>query len=644
MKFIFNHVDRNLSLKLSLGIMLFLVLVFTLSLGGLFLRSRQLVKQEAIARAEIELDNMAQRVDGLMRDVEIATQTAQWHLQEYMVPDSLVTYVGRIVKMNPNFDGCSVALKPYYFPERGRYFSVYAYNRTDTTVAKIEPPYNYFEKPWYKTSATLGKSCWVEAYLEDLTGAESAYYSDMVVSYCMPMYDKQKSLIGVISTDLSMPWLSNVISRYKPYKNSFSIMLGADGQYYIHPDSTRLMHHTIFSDADPKTQQDMITLGHEMVAGNHGMLNVKVDGKRCVVLYKPLKRASWSIALVSYESDIMAGYTRLLYILIPLLVFGLLVILAFCMNVMTHMVRPLKQLTDKLSYITHGHYNEPIEFCSRRDVIGRLQNTFAGMQQSLSTQITALQDVTQEAEEINHELTEASSLAREADGRKNEFLLDIAHQIRTPLNIISGFTQVLRDDYQAIPKDEIDNIIETMQANTISFSRMTNMLIVAANYERGVKVKTNERVNIHQMIENIAQTYASRPPHTVDLITEIGVLDTFTVRTNRDFLEKSINELLYNAKKYTTEGYVKLKVIVSEMKLAFIIEDTGPGISASDREKIFMNFSKLDTFAEGLGLGLPVCRQMVRMLGGDLKLDVDYTNGSRFFIVIPNDEGGGGLR
>ena len=109
-------------------------------------------------------------------------------------------------------------------------------------------------------------------------------------------------------------------------------------------------------------------------------------------------------------------------------------------------------------------------------------------------------------------------------------------------------------------------------------------------------------------------------------------------------MEKSINELLYNAKKYTTEGYVKLKVIVSEMKLAFIIEDTGPGISASDREKIFMNFSKLDTFAEGLGLGLPVCRQMVRMLGGDLKLDVDYTNGSRFFIVIPNDEGGGGLR
>ena len=231
MKFIFNHVDRNLSLKLSLGIMLFLVLVFTLSLGGLFLRSRQLVKQEAIARAEIELDNMAQRVDGLMRDVEIATQTAQWHLQEYMVPDSLVTYVGRIVKMNPNFDGCSVALKPYYFPERGRYFSVYAYNRPDTVVAKIEPPYNYFEKPWYKTSATLGKSCWEEAYLEDLTGAESAYYSDMVVSYCMPMYDKQKSLIGVISTDLSMPWLSNVISRYKPYKNSFSIMLGADGQY-----------------------------------------------------------------------------------------------------------------------------------------------------------------------------------------------------------------------------------------------------------------------------------------------------------------------------------------------------------------------------------------------------------------------------
>ena len=643
MKRIVSRVDRSLSLKLTFGIMLFLVVVFTLSLGGLFLRSRQLVKREAIERAEMELDNMTQRVDGLMKDVEIATQTAQWHLQDNMTPDSLVNYVGRIVRMNPNFDGCSVALEPYYFPHR-RYFSVYAYNRPDTMVAKIEAPYDYLDKPWYKNSALLGKSCWVEAYLEDLSGVESEYYADMVVSYCMPMYDKHKKLIGVISTDLSMPWLSSVISKYKPYENSYSIMLGADGQFFIHPDSTRLMNHTIFSDVDPSKHQDIITLGHEMVAGKKGILNVNMRGKPCVVLYQPLGRAPWSVALIIHESDILAGYTKLIYILIPLLIFGLLVILAFCLNVMTHMVKPLQQLTDKLSYITHGHYKEPIDFCSRKDVIGRLQNTFAEMQQSLSSHIGDLQFVAQEAIETNRELTEASRLAREADAKKNEFLLDIAHQIRTPLNIISGFTQVLRDDYEAIPPDEIASIIETMQTNATSFSRMTNMLIVAANSEKGVKIKTNEHVNIHELVDEIAQTYASRPPHTVDLITEVGLYDTFTVKTNRDFLKNAINELLYNAKKYTAEGYVKLRVTINDIKLVFIIEDTGPGISETDREKIFANFFKIDIFGEGLGIGLPVCRQMVRMLGGDLKLDPQYTHGSRFFLVIPHDEGGGGLR
>ncbi|WP_081773269.1 ATP-binding protein [Prevotella sp. P6B4] len=643
MNTLIRRINRDLSLKLSLGIMLFLIVVFFLSLGVLFMRSRQLVRQEAIARAELELDNMTQRVDGLMNEVEASTYAAQWHLLEFIQPDSLLSYVRRIVTMNPNFDGCSIATVPDYFPQKGRYFSVYAYHKGDTVVAKVEDPYDYFDKSWYKTPATLGKDCWVEAYSEYIDGTVSQSYSDMIVSYCVPLYTNQK-MVGVISTDLSMPWLSSVISEFKPYAHSYSIMLGADGQYFIHPDSTKVLRHSIFSDADVNTQQDIIALGHEMIAGKKGILNVKIDGQRCVVLYQPLKRAAWSIALVVYESDILAGYTKLIYILIPLLVFGLLVILAFCLNVMTHMVRPLRQLTEQLSYITHGHYNEPIDFSHRRDVIGRLQNNFAEMQLALYYHITNLQRVNEETEEMNRELKEASNLAREADERKNEFLLDIAHQIRTPLNIINGFTQVLRDDYESIPPEEIQDIIETMQNNAISISRMTNMLMVAANSEKGVKIKTNERVNIHDMVEEIAQIYASHPPHTVDLITDVRVLDTFTVKTNRDFLMKAINELLFNAKKFTTEGYVKLEVIVSGIKLAFVIEDTGPGISESDREKIFLSFSKLDVFGEGLGLGLPVCRRMVRMLGGDLKLDSEYVKGSRFFIVIPNDEGGGALR
>ena len=637
---IINRIRRKLSLKLTFGIMLFLIAIFVVSLGILFMRSRQLVREEAMERAEQELDNVVMRVNGMMNEVETATMTARWHLtDDNLQPDSLLNFARRIVAMNPNFDGCSISTEPNYFPQIGRYFSVYAYHEGDSVVSKTEDPYEYFDKVYYKTPLLLGKPSWVEAYAEDVNGVVSGNFDDLIVSFGVPIRNSKRETIGVISTDLSMPWLSQVISAYKPYPNAYSVMLGADGQYLIHPDTAKLMKKTIFSDADTKNNQDLITLGHDMVSGNSGMLTVKIRGKRCLVLYKSLKRAPWSIALVCPESDILAGYTKLLYILIPLLVFGLLVILAFCLNVITSMVTPINELTDKLSYITHGHYNEPIERTSRRDVIGRLQNNFAEMQEALSKHITSLQEVNNVTCKLNSELEKASVMARKADESKSEFLKDVTHQIRTPLNIINGFTQVLRDDSGSLPRDEVEGLIDTMQYNAVGMSRMINMLLVAANSGKDVKVNVMEEVNVHELVDALTYLYAHTPPYTVDLVTDIKMLDTFTVRSNREFLGKALAELLYNAKKFTTDGHVKLTAMASGITVIFMVEDTGPGISEETQARLFDNFEKGNIFDEGLGMGLPTCRQMIRMIGGELKFDAKYTEGSRFVVVIPNSRG-----
>ncbi len=636
---IINRIRRKLSLKLTFGIMLFLIAIFVVSLGILFMRSRQLVREEAMERAEQELDNVVMRVNGMMNEVETATMTARWHLtDDNLQPDSLLNFAHRIVAMNPNFDGCSISTEPNYFPQIGRYFSVYAYHKGDSVVSKTEDPYEYFDKVYYKTPLLLGKPSWVEAYT-DVNGVVSGNFDDLIVSFGVPIRNSKRETIGVISTDLSMPWLSQVISAYKPYPNAYSVMLGADGQYLIHPDTAKLMKKTIFSDADTKNNQDLITLGHDMVSGNSGMLTVKIRGKRCLVLYKSLKRAPWSIALVCPESDILAGYTKLLYILIPLLVFGLLVILAFCLNVITSMVTPINELTDKLSYITHGHYNEPIERTSRRDVIGRLQNNFAEMQEALSKHITSLQEVNNVTCKLNSELEKASVMARKADESKSEFLKDVTHQIRTPLNIINGFTQVLRDDSESIPRDEVEGLIDTMQYNAVGMNRMINMLLVAANTGKDVKINVMEEVNVHELVDALTYLYAHTPPYTVDLVTDIKLLDTFTVRSNREFLGKALAELLYNAKKFTTDGHVKLTAMASGITVIFMVEDTGPGINEETQARLFDNFEKGNIFDEGLGMGLPTCRQMIRMIGGELKFDAKYTEGSRFVVVIPNSRG-----
>jgi signal transduction histidine kinase len=262
------------------------------------------------------------------------------------------------------------------------------------------------------------------------------------------------------------------------------------------------------------------------------------------------------------------------------------------------------------------------------------------MQKALSEHISSLQDVNAATKQMNKELEEASEQARKADEKKNEFLKDITHQIRTPLNIMNGFIQVLRDDYESIPKDEVNNILDTMQTNAISISRMVNMLIVAANSDKNVKINTMEEVNVRKAVDFIKYLCDTNPPFTISIITDVKVSDDFVVKSNWEFLTKALAELAYNAKKYTTEGYVKLSAKAEGLTVVFEVEDTGPGIDEETQKRLFDNFERGDIFAEGLGLGLPCCRQMVRMLGGDLKYDTTYTNGSRFKLIIPNSDGG----
>jgi signal transduction histidine kinase len=197
----------------------------------------------------------------------------------------------------------------------------------------------------------------------------------------------------------------------------------------------------------------------------------------------------------------------------------------------------------------------------------------------------------------------------------------------------------LRDDAEALPKEEVETIVDTMQTNAINMNRMINMLLVAANSDKNVKINVMEEVNVHELVETMSYLYANNPPYTVDLITDVRLLDSFTVKSNREFLGKALVELLYNAKKFTTDGHVKLTVRAVGITVVFVVEDSGPGISEETQAKLFDNFEKGNIFTEGLGMGLPTCRQMIRMIGGELKFDATYTEGSRFVVVIPNSHG-----
>ena len=413
------------------------------------------------------------------------------------------------------------------------------------------------------------------------------------------------------------------------------MMLGADGHYFVHPDTTKLLKQTIFTDTDPREHTDIVALGYEMTNGRTGHMEVKLNGKSHIVLYRPLEGTEWSVALVCPSNELLRGYSSLNYILLPLLVVGLLLLGMGCHRIVKHFIQPLGLLAAELRQIGHGDYEKPLPLSHRTDLIGQLQNNFCQMRRSISQHIRDAEHAKQETEQRTAELEQATLLARQASEQKTQFMQDMSHQIRTPLNIVHGFAQILRDDCGAIPEDEKKQIAETMYVQTNALDYMVSKLLTASLIESHQSISTDDTVCCSELARDAFDRTSGLITHDAEMIMDCRVPDELTIKTNRHHLLIALTELLFNALHFTREGSVTMRVETVGDDLMFTIEDTGPGIPPDKADFIFEKFTKIDMFTEGLGLGLFLCRRVVQLMGGSLTLDTQYTDGSRFVLKLP---------
>lgn len=634
MRSIIRHIRQSLSWKLSLGILLMAMPIFLLSIGILYEQSKERIKEEAMKHAASVLNTQMQRIHRAMNIVETATDVNDWEVTANLDPDSILAYSRFIVMLNSQIDGCSISAEPNTFPKYGRHFSVYTVREGDSVTTVIEEPYDYFEKIWYKKPHLEGKPCWV-AYYDESDSLELTL-DGMISSYSKPLYDADKHFVGVISTDLSLIRLSKMITEEVPFPDSYFVMTGEEGRYYVHPDSTKLFNKTIFSDIDPQQNADIFALGHEMTTGKQGSMSVRVNGIRYMVCYQPIPGTPSSLALVCPEWSILQGYNRLNYMIGPLILLGLLFILLYCSVTVAHAVHPLYRLTSKLHRIAEGHYDEQIPPSRYHDVVGRLQNSFASMQESLSRHVSDIQQMHAEMEQRNEELARTSEQAREADRQKSLFIQNVSHQIRTPLNIIMGFAQVLEESNGMLPEEETKSITDMMKHNAQMLDRM--VLMLSDSSIRGsmqeLYANRNEVVSCNEVAsECIGYTNKMFPQLPVEFVTDVP--DDFSITTSHLYLMRSIRELLYNAAKYSDGQNILIRVTEMGSNVRFVVQDTGPGIEEEMAGRMFEMFTKVNDISEGLGLGLALARRHIRNLGGEMFLDLDYHDGCRFVIELP---------
>lgn len=246
---------------------------------------------------------------------------------------------------------------------------------------------------------------------------------------------------------------------------------------------------------------------------------------------------------------------------------------------------------------------------------------------------------TKHLEEANRELTIARDQAQSANRMKSLFIQNMSHEIRTPLNSIVGFSQLITTPGMELEPEEAQEYSELITTNSELLTTLVNDLLSLSELESGKYVTRLESHSCNELCRQSIATVTHRHPQDVKLYYTSDAPDDYRLLTDGQRVRQVLINFLTNAEKHTEQGEIHLHCSLTEVPghVTFSVSDTGSGVRPEDAERIFQRFEKLDSFEQGTGLGLNICRLIADYLGGTVRLDTAYTAGARFLFILPTE-------
>lgn len=239
----------------------------------------------------------------------------------------------------------------------------------------------------------------------------------------------------------------------------------------------------------------------------------------------------------------------------------------------------------------------------------------------------------------SQDVMEAKNRAETANRMKTLFIQNMSHEVRTPLNAIVGFSQLMAEMGSELSAEELADMSHRIADNSSLLLTLINDIIDLTNVESGrycVKMAEAKPNSICRMALAIVE---HRKAEDVKLVMHSDAPDDFTIVTDSERVAQVLINLLTNAEKNTEHGTITLDCSVHSQPghVVFTVTDTGVGIPVDKMDVIFERFTKLDNFKQGSGLGLNICSTIAQKLKGHLSIDRTYHNGARFIFVVPQD-------
>ena len=543
-----------------------------------------------------------------------------------------------------------------------------------TKMIAVYDDYDHRTEAWYIDAVRASKPVWSQVYLWDSTPEFIA------IAASRPIYDKTNKLIGAISVDLLLSNISDFLRKLEVSRSGkifiverdglviassssekpFSIVKGKAQRLNALNSSDRLIQAT--------AQYLQTKFGNFREIHDNQELDFRIKGERQFVQITPWRDnfgLDWLVIVVVPESDFMAQINANTRTTILLCIGALALATVLGIYTSRWIAQPILRLSQASSSIASGNLDQRVDVKGVKE-LRVLAKSFNRMARQLRESFTALEKTNEElekrVEERTAELKAAKEAADAANHAKSEFLANMSHELRTPLNGILGYAQILQRDKTATPKQQ-DGLSIIRQCGSHLLTLINDVLDISKIEAQKLEFSPNafQFETFLQGVKEICRIKAEQKE--IDFTYQPLNRLPSAIHADEKRLRQVLINLLGNAIKFTDQGGVTFKVgVVTDSpeflhpsvpavtepqttnnqqvtlhKIRFQVEDTGVGMTPEQLKKIFLPFEQVGDStrkAEGTGLGLAISRQIVEMMGGEIKVESTYGKGSKFWFDL----------
>ncbi len=488
-------------------------------------------------------------------------------------------------------------------------------------VYQREKEYNIYDLDLSDPSMTW----WTDAVKYGEVWTDPYYWANWnmeLISYSKAIYI-DSVFIGCLGSDFDFSLKRKEWSDIKINKTGYISLVNKDFKFILHPDFSQKYAAEVI----PEEIHSLID--KSMKDSQDGYVKYNLEGEEKVLVYDKLSNG-WGVIVIVPLKEINAPVYRLIHtilvIAISVILFSVIVAALFSRSI----TRPIYSLVSLFNKAADGVLTVRSSVKSN-DEIKVLGNRFNRFMAEMQCMVGRLKDQ-------EKKLIRERNRAEESDKLKTAFLNNLSHEIRTPLNAIAGYSELLVES--ELSEEEKKAYLKVVQDNNDKLIHFIDDIITLSKLEQGQVTCYPIETTIFNLFKKIKNDVAHIYPkgkHGVRLDFQFPEIEKDTcIKIDYTLLFKALQALLDNAFKYTEKGFVVLGAYIHQNTWGFYVEDTGVGIPTDYQKKVFNKFYKYKqskkVLYDGVGMGLPITFDLLKLLKGEIKLESEVGKGSRFTV------------